>query len=207
MELLKKIIFTLLVNAFLYQVNYAQDFIRKKDAFQKSYVEEANKEYLAAINSLKTVYDEKSYEINLRLGWLNYLAGNLGDSKMYYTRATSLMPYSIEAKLGLAYPLAALGNMNEVITQYEKILEIAPNYSIALYKIGMVYYEKGDYDKALKYFDKIVNMWPFDYDGLVMLGWTYFKLNNVREAKVLFQKALLHTPDGISATEGLNLLK
>ena len=117
------------------------------------------------------------------------------------------MPYAVEAKMGLVYPLAALGNMNEVIAQYEKILEITPNYSIVLYRLGMISYEKGDYDKALKYFDKVVNMWPFDYDGLVMLGWTYFRLNNFREARVLFQKALLHTPDGKSALEGLGLLK
>ncbi len=39
-----------------------------------------------------------------------------------------------------------------------------------------------------------------------MLAWSYFKLNNFREAKVLFQKALLHTPTGTSAMEGLELL-
>ena len=207
MEILRKIIFTVMVYSIAVQVNYAQEFNKKMEAFQKSYAEEARKEYPAAINPLKAVYDEKSYEINLRLGWLNYLAGNHNDSKIYYNRAIALMPYAVEAKMGIVYPLAALGNMSEVIAQYEKILEITPNYSIPLYRLGLIYYEKGDYDKALKYFDKVVNMWPFDYDGLVMLGWTYFRLNNLREAKVLFQKALLHSPDGKSALEGLNLIK
>ena len=207
MEFLKKITFTVIIYSLVCQVSYGQDFIKKKDAFQKSYIEEAKKEYLKAANSLKAVYDEKSYEINLRLGWLNYLEGNHSESGMYYTRAISLMPYSVEAKLGLIYPLTAIGNMNEVIAQYEKILEIVPNYSIVLYRLGLIYYEKGDYEAALKYFDKVVNMWPFDYDGLTMLGWTNFKLNNTREAKVLFQKALLHTPDGTSAAEGLSHLK
>lgn len=207
MEFLKKISLTVIIYSLVFQINYGQDFIKKKEAFQKSYLEEAKKEYLKAANSLKAVYDEKSYEINLRLGWLNYLEGNHSESKMYYTRAISLMPYSIEAKMGLVYPLAALGNMNEVISQYEKILEIVPNYSIVLYRLGLIYYERRDYDAALKYFDKVVNMWPFDYDAPTMLGWTYFKLNNAREARVLFQKALLHTPDGASAIEGLGLLK
>lgn len=207
MELLKKIILSVIIYFFAIQITVAQDFIRKKDAFQKSYTEEAKKDYPAAVNSLKAVYDEKSYELNLRLGWLNYLSGNHSESQMYYTRAVNLMPYAVEAKMGLVYPLAALGNMNEVIAQYEKILEITPNYSIVLFRLGMISYEKGDYDKALNYFDKVVNMWPFDYDGLVMLGWTYFRLNNLREAKVLFQKALLHTPDGKSALEGLSLIK
>lgn len=207
MELLRMIVFSFLVCSFAGRISFAQDFSRKMDAFLNSYKEEEKKQYPEAINSLKTVYDEKSYEINLRLGWLNYLAGNHNESRMYYTRAVSIMPYAVEAKMGIVYPLAALGNMNEVISQYEKILEITPNYSIVLYRLGMIYYEKGDYDKALNYFDKVVNMWPFDYDGLVMLGWTYFRLNNLREAKVLFQKALLHTPDGKSALEGLNLIR
>jgi len=207
MELLRKIIFSLIIYATAALISYAQDFNKRKDAFEKSYTEESKKEYSAAVNTLKAVYDEKSYEINLRLGWLNYLAGNHNDSRMYYNRAITLMPYAVEAKMGIVYPLAALGNMTEVIAQYEKILEITPNYSIPLFRLGLIYYEKGDYDRALKYFDKVVNMWPFDYDALVMLGWTYFRLNNVREARVLFQKALLHTPDGKSALEGLSLLK
>jgi len=40
-----------------------------------------------------------------------------------------------------------------------------------------------------------------------MLAWTNFKLGKLREAKVLFQKALLISPDDESATEGLNLIK
>jgi len=207
MELLKKIIFSLIIYATAVMVSYAQDFNKRKDAFEKSYTQEAKKEYSAAVNTLKAVYDEKSYEINLRLGWLTYLTGNQNDSKMYYNRAINLMPYAVEARMGIVYPLAALGNMTDVIAQYEKILEITPNYSIPLFRLGLIYYEKGDYDRALKYFDKVVNMWPFDYDALVMLGWTYFRLNNLREAKVLFQKALLHTPAGKSALEGLNLIK
>lgn len=207
MELLKKIFISASASLLLAAHCYAQDFVKKKDAFQKSYIQEATGEYLGAIASLKEVYDEKSYEINLRLGWLTYLSGSFIESKAYYNKAVTLMPYAIEAKLGLVYPLAALGNWNELITQYENILEIAPNYSIVLHRLGLIYYGRGDYETARKYFEKVVNLFPFDYDALTMLGWAYFKLNNVREAKVLFQKALLNTPNGTSAIEGLDLLK
>ena len=135
------------------------------------------------------MYDENSYEVNLRLGWLGYLAGSFTESKAYYTRAVSLMPYSVEARLGLVYPLAALGNMTEVVTQYEKILEIIPNYSLVLHRMGLIYYGKGDYEAARKYFDKVVNLFPFDYDALAMLGWTYFKMNNTREARGPFSES------------------
>ncbi|MEN8228435.1 MAG: tetratricopeptide repeat protein [Bacteroidota bacterium] len=185
----------------------AQDFKQIKDAFQQSYIQEATGEVVAAANSLKDVYSEKSYEINLRLGWLSYQAGNFTESMAYYNKAIDLMPYAIEPRFGIVYPGAAMGNWSMVITQYEKILEISPNNSIAMHRLGLILYGKEDYESAKKYFEKVANLYPFDYDALSMLGWSYFKLSNFREAKVLFQKALLHTPGGSSAMEGLDLLE
>jgi tetratricopeptide (TPR) repeat protein len=206
MEILKKSSIVFFAWLFFIPV-MAQDFTTTKDAFQNSYIQEATGEYVKAANSLKEVYQEKSYELNLRLGWLTYLSGNFTESLAYYNKAVSLMPYAIEPKFGLVYPASATGNWNLVLDQYKKILEICPNYSIVLHRIGLIYYGHEDYETALKYFDKVVNLYPFDYDALTMLAWTHFKLNNFREAKVLFQKALLHTPNGDSATEGLELLK
>jgi tetratricopeptide (TPR) repeat protein len=206
MEILKKALFLISIT-FLYLTAQGQDFTTIKDAFQNSYIQEATGDFPKAVNTLKEVYDEKSYEVNLRLGWLTYLSGNFTESLAYYNKAVALMPYAIEPRFGLVYPASALGNWNLVLDQYEKILEISPNYSIVLHRIGLIYYGREDYNTALKYFEKVANLYPFDYDALTMLAWTHFKLNNFREAKVLFQKALLHTPNGDSATEGLDLLK
>jgi tetratricopeptide (TPR) repeat protein len=184
-----------------------QDFRETKDAFQNSYIQEATGEIPASINSLKSVYDEKSYELNLRLGWLSYQVGNFTESIAYYNKAIDLMPYAIEPRFGIVYPGAAMGNWTMVMGQYEKILEITPNNSIALHRMGLIYYGREDYEAARKYFKKVVNLFPFDYDALTMLAWSQFRLQNIREAKVLFQKALLNTPSGTSALEGLELLK
>jgi tetratricopeptide (TPR) repeat protein len=183
-----------------------QSFKETKDAFQQSYIQEATGEVNAAIASLKNVYSEKSYELNLRLGWLSYQSGSFTESMAYYNRAIDLMPYAIEPRFGVVYPGAAMGNWTMVMTQYEKILEISPNNSIAMHRLGLILYGQEDYESARKYFEKVANLYPFDYDALTMLAWSHFKLNNFREAKVLFQKALLHTPGGTSAMEGLDLL-
>lgn len=185
----------------------AQSFVEQKDAFQQSYIQEATGDNIKAVNTLKGIYDEGSYEINLRLGWLTYLAGNFTESKSYYSKAVSLMPYSVESRFGYIYPAAAMGNWAEVISQYEKILEILPNNTIAMHRLGLIYYGREEFDKALPLFEKVVNLYPFDYDGLAMLAWTNYKLGRTRESRVLFQKALLNTPNGTSAIEGLDLLK
>ena len=204
---LNKSIFAGIILMILPILTSAQDFSATRDAFQDSYIQEATGDFTSAINSLKSVYDEKSYEVNIRLGWLSYQAGLFTESVAYYSKSIELMPYAIDPRFGIVYPGAAMGNWSMVISQYEKILEICPNNSIAMHRLGLIYYGREDYESARKNFDKVVNLFPFDYDGLSMLAWSHFQLKNFREAKVLFQKALLHTPTGSSALEGLELLK
>jgi tetratricopeptide (TPR) repeat protein len=185
----------------------AQDYAKLMAAFSESYVREKAGKYQEAAAALKTYYDAGSYEINLRLGWLTYLQGQFMESLGYYNRATELMPYAIEPRLGLVLPASSLGNWDLVISQYNKILEIDPNNTVTLYRLGLIYYDKKDYKQASQYFGKVVNLYPFDYQSVLMLGWTNYRLGKTREAKILFNKALLYSPDDASAREGLALIK
>lgn len=208
MEILKKLrSFAILIFLLGATTSNAQDFNLLMEAFKESYHLEANGEYADAIKKLKAQYAEDSYAINLRLGWLNYSNGNFTESSAYYKRAIGISPYAIEARFGYVYPLSALGNWGIVKNQYEKILEIDPNNTLASYRLGMIYYSSEDYAVALKYFEKVVNLYPFDYDGTIMYAWTQLKLGKLREAEVLFRKALLIRPDDESAREGLQLVK
>jgi tetratricopeptide (TPR) repeat protein len=176
-------------------------------AFSKSYVLEKSSDFKGAADALKKVYDESLYEINLRLGWLTYNAGALDESATYYSRAQKLMPYSEEARYGLILPLAAQGKWSEVIKLYDEILVVNPNNTVALYRLGMIYYSRKDYNKAQPLFKKVVDMYPFGYDGLLMLAWTTYFLGNSNQAKVLFNKVCLYNPGDKSALEGLGLIK
>lgn len=206
LNIIRKELFFLMFVIITGSVLRAQDVNKTIDAFQESYIKEAGGNYQEAVSVLKNVYSENSYEINLRLGWLTYLSGLFTESLAYYNRSVALMPYAIEARFGLVYPASSMGNWSYVISQYEKILEICPNNSVAHHRLGLIYYGRGEYEKAEKNFEKVVNLYPFDYDGLIMLGWSKLKLNKLREAKVLFQKALMNTPSGSSALEGLDLI-
>jgi len=207
MEILKakKGMLIILLTLGTYSIN-AQTFLEQVKVFQQSYIHEASGNYKEAITKLKNIYMEDSYEVNLRLGYLSYMAGRFTESIAYYSKAIDLMPYGIEARFGFAYPASAIGNYTQVLQQYEKILEISPNNSIVMHRIGLIYYGREDYQKAEKFFEKVVNLYPFDYEGLTMLAWTKLKLNKTRESKALFQKALLNTPSGSTAAEGLELL-
>jgi tetratricopeptide (TPR) repeat protein len=177
------------------------------DAFAESYVSEEDGNYHKSIESLLKVYDSRSYEINLRLGWLCYLKGNYSESVHYYQIAKDLKPLAIEARFGYVLPTAALGNWEAVIKQYIEILKIDPQNSIANYRLGYIYYNSQNYTEAYKHFEKVVNLYPFDYDGLLIYAWTNYRLGKLREAKVLFNKVLMNSPGDPSALEGLQLIQ
>lgn len=184
---------------------FGQSFSQDVKAFENSIKYEIEGDYTKAISALKQSYQENSYEYNLRLGWLDYMAGQYTESASYYNKAISLMPFSIEARNGLVFPLLALGNTSQAVDIYKQILEISPNETSTNYKLALIYYQQGKYIEAEKHLKKVINLFPFDYDTLVLLGWNYVQMGKKNEAKVLFQKALLFKPSDTSASEGLKL--
>lgn len=206
MGLLKKLAIVLLLLA-VNGVYGQQDQKSKEAAFAASYANETNGDYSKAIQSLKDVYDEESYAVNLRLGWLNYLAGYFTESISYYNTAIKLRPLSIEAKLGITYPAAAVSNWDLVMTQYKEVLKIDENHYTANLKLGQLYLNRKEYKKAEKHFDLLLNQYPFTYDVVLNTAWTYYYLGKLREAKVLFNEVLLLNPGDESATKGLGLIK
>ncbi len=207
MDKIKHLCFSLVLAALLLPAR-GQDtqYSNVIKGFQSSYLQEASGDLQASISDLKAIYSEDSYEVNLRLGWLLYSAGQFTESYSFYNKALSLKPFAIEPRFGLIYPAAAMGNWDVVISQYKKIIEIAPGNTVAMHRLGLVYYGRKEYHEAEKLFDKVVNLYPFEYDALLMLGWTKFQMKKYREAKVLFNKALMNSPGGQSALEGLELL-
>lgn len=184
-----------------------QDYEAIHEAFEKSYTAEKDGDYRKATDYLKAVYDESSFPINIRLGWLSYMNGMFTESLAYYQRAINLKPLALDAKFGYVYPASSMGNWEAVKKQYSDILTIDPQNTVANYRMGSIHYGNEEYETALKYFEKVVNLYPFDYDALVMYAWTHLQLGKYREAEVLFNQALMNQPDGQSAQEGLEALE
>ena len=147
------------------------------------------------------------YHKSLRLGWLYYLSRNYETSKRFYRQAVSLTPSSVEALLGLCYPLEAEKNGEELEKVYKQILRLDSMNSKINYALGNIYYYRKDFTQAEPYFDKVHQMYPFDYYSTLMCGWTKYFLDKKNEAKRLFQIVLIISPGDPSAKEGLELLK
>jgi tetratricopeptide (TPR) repeat protein len=205
MEILRKNLLIILLLLISFS-SFSQSVDALQNAFSKSYIAENEKNYTTAISELKNVYEADNYIVNIRLGWLNYLAKQYTESIKYYEKAIALKPYSIEARFGCIKPLSALEDWERVKKQYLEILEIDPQNTITNYWLGVIYYNRKDFNSATKLFEKVVNLYPLDYDSVIMLAWSKFNLSKTTEAKILFQQALIIRPNDSSALNGLKII-
>ncbi len=178
----------------------------KLTVFNKSIQYEREKKFDLALKEMQKLLNEYSddYFTNLRLGWLFYNNKNYSESIKYYNQAVKLSGNkSLEALLGLTYPLDAQSKTDELITVYKRILEIDNNNYTANLKLGIIYYYQKNYQNAKSFLSKIYSYYSSDYYINLYLGWTYFYLNNKNAAKHHFIYALINDSNDSSAKEGL----
>jgi tetratricopeptide (TPR) repeat protein len=206
MENLKKIAIVAIIT-FTFTGLMAQSTSVIQTAFSKSYVSEQAGSYTTAVNDLKTVYSKDNYTVNIRMGWLYYLAKQYTESIKYYDIAIALKPYAIEARFGCIKPLSAIESWEKVKLHYLQILKIDPQNTVANYWLGVIYYNRKDYANAANLFGRNINLYPLDYDSIIMLAWTKLNLGKSPDAKVLFYQALVIRPNDSSALTGIKQLK
>lgn len=208
MEILtvKKVFFIIAITMMTFSIHLKAQTSRQT-AFYKSYEAEKGRNYATAIAELKKTYKADDYFVNIRLGWLNYLAKQYAESQKFYQISINLKPYSIEAHFGMIKPLSAIENWERVKQEYLSILKIDPQNTLANYWLGVIYYNRKDYNTAMKLFEKVINLYPLDYDTVIMLAWTKLNLGKMAEAKILFDHALTLKPGDESATNGMKLIK
>ena len=186
---------------------YGQTNTKVYESFIESYGLEATGNYSNAIEKIIEIYTADSYDMNIRLGWLYYNLGNYPESQKYYQIATQILPYSIEAKLGYVLPVSGLGYWDKVIEVYNDILVIDPQNTLVNYRMGAIYYERREYEKAYDFLENVINLYPNDFDAILLFAWSHYQMGKLKEAKVLFNKALLIKPNNASAQYGCGLIK
>ncbi len=163
-------------------------------AFSKSYEYEYTYKYDEAIKVLKTITKNSQYEINIRLGWLNYLKGEHTQSVAFYKKAIALIPSSTEARLGIANPLSYLGNWSEIEIQYLSILKYDSKNYTANYRMALIKYNVKEYNSAVKYINLLTELYPFDYDVNLLAAQINISLGNISVAKNHLHRCLLYNP-------------
>lgn len=170
---------------------------------------EKNKNYQQALSVLEKIYSDnaKDYFVNLRMGWLYYNLQSYDKSEKYYRLAAEINSKSVEAMIGLTYPLAAKEQWKEVESLYQKILKIdGMNYTANL-RLGQMYLYRADYTGAKKYLERIYYVYQSDYELNLYFGWVMYYLGDKNNAREMFTRVLMQNSKDASANEGYNLVK
>ena len=158
MNKLSKFILILLVLSFTNAIYGSK--ITKEDrlkSFNNSIAEEEIGNYEKAIEIIKIVHKEmpNDYLVNIRLGWLYYLAKMNESSVKYYKEAVRVSNNSIEALLGLTYPYSAMNNWSEIKSIYKKILDVDPKHYTSNLNLAKIYFNTADYLNAKVILEKL----------------------------------------------------
>jgi tetratricopeptide (TPR) repeat protein len=109
-------------------------------------------------------------------------------------------PYN---NLGVA--LTDLGNYDEAIEQYQKALQIKPNYPNALANLGLTLAKQGKVQEGIVQFFKALELKPKDYKTLSNLGVALITQNRYKEAISYLSEALEISPHYAEAHNNLGV--
>lgn len=175
------------------------------DLYRTSYRAEAQNrpdEAFEAMEAIRTRAKD-SYFVNVRLGWVAYLAGRFEESAQAYRRAAKAQPKAIEAKLGLTLPLLGQKKWAELESACRAVLRLDPKNNLARARLAHALYSRGNYPDSATTYRGLMNDYPGELDHQTGLGWCLARMGRTKEAQALFKAVLAVSPDNPNALQGL----
>jgi len=197
--------FLLLTSTALGAINYDQI----KSAYYRSYLYEKSGDYEDAIKALMPVYREfpNGYTVNLRLGWLYYLAKKYANSEFHYKKALQVIPSSVEAMLGLTLPYMAQSKWSDTEALCYRILRIDYYNYYGNLRLSYALRKEGKFSLAAAVSRKMLTIYPSDVNFLLELAISLYHQGKLSYAKSLFEDILILDPENPVAKEFLKKIK
>jgi serine/threonine protein kinase/tetratricopeptide (TPR) repeat protein len=137
--------------------------------------------------SLKTTEKERLY-IEAYYAWR--IEKDLENYDRIRRQIIEKYPKEKEVFVGLGTSYLNRGAYDKAIIEFNKALELDPNYGELLNELGYVYLEMGDPSKAVEYLKKYVSLSPGEANPLDSLANAYFTMGRLDEAIANYKEAL-----------------
>ncbi len=190
---------------FLSSSAYAMTHKNLKKSYHQSYQYEYEKKYTKAIKVLETVRKEypNSYTVNLRMGWLYYLAEKYELAIQYYSKASKVIPESIEAHQGLANSFDAKGDYSKAKNSLYIIRSIDKNNYRANLLLVRIFKAQEKYSIAEQICIEMLKLYPIDASFLTELALIKNIKGDKKVSKKLFKNIIILDPTNSSAKQYL----
>ena len=115
--------------------------------------------------------------------------------ELYLEKMLEKYPDEIEAIFIQASRNWKLGELDEAIHGFKRVLKINPNYALAYNSLGYLYAHLGDYDQAIENLKKYVFIAPEQANPFDSLGEIYIMIGRYDDALEQFERALAVKPN------------
>jgi len=126
--------------------------------------------------------------INQVHGWFLIAKGDFNKAIDKMQQALVLDPLSLPLMSNLADAYSFAGRFDEALTQYDKIIEMDPNYRRGFEGRGMINLALGEYEKAIKDFEQYHKLVGHPLKGLSSLGHAYAAAGQPEKALECLEK-------------------
>lgn len=139
--------------------------------------------------------------INQSLFWANNL--------VLYFRGVSIAPNNNIARNDLANEFNKRGMVPQAIALYEQVLQREPNFWLANYNLGYLYFKQQECEKAVYFLGRAASLNVIDGDTMFYLGQCEYTLNRLDRAEMALRRAIANDPRilGVRYYLGLTLKK
>lgn len=151
--------------------------------------------YEKAIEILNKGHSLDKHDVanSVALALAYHLTGDNQKAENIYREAISLSPKNWKAYFGYAYFLTRLGRQDEAIENFEMVLDITPDNTLALNNIASNYLFKGEFKKAAKIYETSTLLEPSSA-AYVNVGTTFYLSGDFEKAIEFYNKALALEP-------------
>ena len=122
------------------------------------------------------------------------------DQEMVFSlakRRIELFPEDIEGHEWLAVIYENNNQLDEALSEYERILELDPKRYDYLQEIAQIYESQTEFEKALDVYKQYTEHFPDNLESFTAIGSLYRNLGDHEQAKAYYKKANLIEPENI----------
>ena len=125
--------------------------------------------------------------VHMWYGWFLGLMGRFDESLGELNRAREVDPLSAPNINAIGVVLYWSGRTDRAITQFEDVLELHPNYPVAIAFLAEAYAQKGDLSSAVATIEKIAAD-AMDPQALSVMGYVYARSGDRQKAEQVLDK-------------------
>ena len=126
------------------------------------------------VDSLEKKEKEENYKLFYIQGLMSYhFQQDYRSTINYFIKTLRLNSSFVQAQYKLAHTFGKIGDKENQLNTYHRILKENPSDKIALQQLALYYKNKMDYDLAVSYFETLYNLEPENYEWLGELAFLY----------------------------------